>query len=255
MRLLVSVRSASEVDAALAGGADIIDAKEPSAGALGAVALPAFREIRRDVRHDIPVSAALGDIVDAAEAEAITRAYASAGASFAKLGFSGTTDRSRVQQVIAAAVCGAEETHRFSSAASCAIVAVAYADAICLGAIEPLALLDCAVRAGARGVLLDTALKHGPGLRDLITPSWLTAWVAQAHASALFAAIAGKLNEGDVSLARDAGADIIGVRGSACDGGRLGVISSDKVRRFRHRMGDAELERAEAAAHTVSGAS
>ena len=37
MRLLVSVRSAAEVAAALAGGADIIDAKEPSRGGLGAV--------------------------------------------------------------------------------------------------------------------------------------------------------------------------------------------------------------------------
>ena len=37
MRLLVSVRSAEEVAAALAGGADIIDAKEPARGSLGAV--------------------------------------------------------------------------------------------------------------------------------------------------------------------------------------------------------------------------
>ena len=36
MRLLVSVRSAAEVAAAVAGGADIIDAKEPTAGSLGA---------------------------------------------------------------------------------------------------------------------------------------------------------------------------------------------------------------------------
>jgi len=33
--LLVSVRSADEVDDALAGGADLIDVKEPSRGALG----------------------------------------------------------------------------------------------------------------------------------------------------------------------------------------------------------------------------
>ena len=36
MRLLVSVRSAAEVGPALAGGADIIDAKEPGRGSLGA---------------------------------------------------------------------------------------------------------------------------------------------------------------------------------------------------------------------------
>ena len=37
MQLLVSVRSAVEVAPALAGGADIIDAKEPDRGSLGAV--------------------------------------------------------------------------------------------------------------------------------------------------------------------------------------------------------------------------
>jgi len=37
MRLLVSVRDASEARAALAGGAGIIDAKEPLNGPLGAV--------------------------------------------------------------------------------------------------------------------------------------------------------------------------------------------------------------------------
>ena len=43
MRLLVSVRSAAEARAALSGGADIIDAKEPSLGSLGAVGPLALR--------------------------------------------------------------------------------------------------------------------------------------------------------------------------------------------------------------------
>ena len=34
-RLLVSVRSAEEAEIALAGGADVIDVKEPRRGALG----------------------------------------------------------------------------------------------------------------------------------------------------------------------------------------------------------------------------
>ena len=34
-RLLVSVRSADEAEAAIAGGADVIDVKEPSHGPLG----------------------------------------------------------------------------------------------------------------------------------------------------------------------------------------------------------------------------
>ena len=52
MRLLVSVRSEEEARAALAGGAEIIDAKEPSRGALGAVEIGVLREIVRGGERD-----------------------------------------------------------------------------------------------------------------------------------------------------------------------------------------------------------
>ena len=45
MHLLVSVRSAEEAASALAGGADVIDAKDPAAGTLGPVAAQVFREM------------------------------------------------------------------------------------------------------------------------------------------------------------------------------------------------------------------
>ena len=40
--LLVSVRSAAEAATALAGGADLIDVKEPSRGPLGRPTMPSF---------------------------------------------------------------------------------------------------------------------------------------------------------------------------------------------------------------------
>jgi uncharacterized protein (UPF0264 family) len=245
MRLLVSVRNAHEVVAALSGGADIVDAKEPSVGALGAVPLPIFRDMCAAVGARAPISAALGDAADADEAEAQARAYALAGASFAKIGFAGTSDRFQVEQILRAAVRGIGEP-RGSNAPACAIVAVAYADAGDVNAITPAALIECAARSGARGVLLDTAMKAGPGLRELVGRAWLKTWVADARAAGLWVALAGKLIESDVALARDAAADIIGVRGAVCDGGRIGVVSADKVRRFRDRIGDARIERTEA---------
>ena len=54
MRLLVSVASATEASAALAGGADVIDAKNPLAGALGAVSVGVLREIHRGRRRFAP---------------------------------------------------------------------------------------------------------------------------------------------------------------------------------------------------------
>ena len=47
MRLLVSVMDASEALAALEGGADLIDAKDPLAGALGPVTRAVLTDIHR----------------------------------------------------------------------------------------------------------------------------------------------------------------------------------------------------------------
>src|SRR5438094_10252622 len=61
MQLLVSVADASEGRAALLGGADVIDAKDPREGALGAVRPEVLRERRAAVGAARPLSAALGD--------------------------------------------------------------------------------------------------------------------------------------------------------------------------------------------------
>ena len=61
MRLLVSVRSAAEVAAAVAGGADIVDAKEPTRGLARRGERPVLREIARCVPAGMPFSIALGE--------------------------------------------------------------------------------------------------------------------------------------------------------------------------------------------------
>src|SRR3954470_2353055 len=110
MRLLVSVASAREAEAALAGGADLIDAKDPSQGALGAVTLEALRAIQSAVGGARPVTAALGDVKDEAAVETAARAFGRA-AAFVKLGFDQNASRQQVQALIAAAVRGASHEH------------------------------------------------------------------------------------------------------------------------------------------------
>ncbi|HEY6223210.1 MAG TPA: (5-formylfuran-3-yl)methyl phosphate synthase, partial [Gemmatimonadales bacterium] len=61
MRLLVSVADDDEARTALAAGADIIDAKNPRRGPLGAVTARTLAAIVGAVRPHRPVSAALGD--------------------------------------------------------------------------------------------------------------------------------------------------------------------------------------------------
>src|SRR5262245_49549278 len=62
--LLVSVRSVEEAEAALAGGAALIDVKEPERGPLGRAKDSTIAAIINHVANRRPVSAALGELSD-----------------------------------------------------------------------------------------------------------------------------------------------------------------------------------------------
>jgi len=222
VRLLVSVRDADESRAALAGGADIIDAKEPSAGALGAVDLFTLQDIVAAVGAVRPVTAALGDAACTSTVGRLAREYAHAGATLVKIGFAGVTSRRDAAALIAAARDGA--------AGRAGVIATAYADAGHVGSLDPQVMLDAAAASGAAGVLLDTANKQGPGLLGLMPPAALQAWVDVARDAGLLVALAGRLTLSDLDVVLDSGADVVGVRGAACDNGRTGRVTADRVR-------------------------
>ena len=235
MRLLVSVSNDSEARAALDGGADIVDAKDPDAGALGAVSLDVFREIAAVVGDTAPVSAALGDAADEAAIEAMAREFTIAGAAFVKIGFAGICDTARARSLVAAAVRGASRK----------VVAVTYADR--QSELSFTDLLDVGSAAGAIGILIDTCDKSGPGLRHLIHETTLSRWISAASGAGLTVAAAGKLTIDDLDWVRDCGADIAGVRGAACEGGRTGRVTAERVRLLR------AARESEPATHTVTG--
>src|SRR5262249_22964466 len=62
--LLVSVRSAAEAVAALEGGADLIDVKEPSRGSLGRADDRVIADVIQAVAGRKPVSAACGELLE-----------------------------------------------------------------------------------------------------------------------------------------------------------------------------------------------
>jgi uncharacterized protein (UPF0264 family) len=226
MRLLVSVANVADASAALAGGADVIDAKDPAAGALGPVSPVVLREIHACVGRARLLTAALGDARDEKAIERTAREFTDAGATLVKVGFAGSSI-SRAGALLDAAVRGAQPR---------GIIAVAYADSDDAEAPDSHALIDAAADAGATGILLDTFNKRGPGLRELLTSRALSAWVAAARARGLLVAVAGKLTLDDLSFVRDAGADIAGVRSAACAGGRMGHVSVERVRLLRAQV-------------------
>lgn len=226
MRLLVSVRNASEAAAALAGGADIVDAKEPLNGPLGKVSPAALASIASAVGGGAPISAALGDI---GRDDVVSSAHAAAGAGavFVKVGFAGMRGRLDV---------AAEMLASTAAGSPAALVLVAYADYETAGAPSPEEVIALADRSNVSGVLIDTCDKRGPGLTGLMTADSLRTFVARARSAGRTVAIAGSLSVEDLDRVRDAGADIAGVRGAACDGGRSGVVSAARVRALRRAL-------------------
>ena len=227
MKLLVSVRSADEAETAILAGADIIDAKEPSDGALGAVRLNVLVDIRRVTAGRCPLSAALGDASDAATVARLVSQFVAQGAQVVKVGFGGISSEARIYELLSVAVSASDLANDEAS-----VVAVAYADADTRGSIDATQLIEIAARAGAKGVLVDTVDKSGPGLTSLWSDVELSSWIARAHECDLFAAIAGKLGARDLADIIDCDADIVGVRGAVCAGGRNGRVSGDLVRQL-----------------------
>jgi (5-formylfuran-3-yl)methyl phosphate synthase len=204
MQLLVSVADAADARAAVEGGADIVDAKDPSQGPLGPVSAPTLAAIVAAVAGRRPVSAALGDLADVASTSV-------AGVAFVKLGF--------------------VRASRAPIIPECSVVLAAYADVAGWERV-----IDVAARSRVKGVLLDTSNKSGPGLFELLGDAETRRWVERAHAAGLTVALAGRLAASDLPKAAALGADIVGVRGAACDGGRGGRISADKVRALAARL-------------------
>ena len=224
MRLLISVADAAEARLALEGDADIVDVKDPARGSLGAADAAVLHEIVDVLGAARPISAALGDAADERAVESAARAAAASRLAYVKVGFAGVADVARVESLIAAAVSGVR-----SVSASSGVVAVAYADAARVDSASPEQVIEAAERARAVGVLLDTARKGGGALFDLMDQVMVGRWVRLAHEAALTAALAGSLTAADLASARALGADIAGVRGAACEGGRTGRVSRERV--------------------------
>lgn len=238
MQLLVSVRSVVEVVQALAGGADIIDAKEPSRGSLGAVAPETLAAILAEVPPDCPCSAALGDLATGeAVVEAIRPLRLQRRAPvFLKLGFAGLQSEAGVGRLIEEAVRAAA-----NHPARPRVVAVAYADAARACTPPPEAMLRLAQEAGAHGVLLDTHVKDGRGLLRVFSVDALGEWVSEARRRRLLSALAGEIRPADLRAIERLGPDVVGVRGSACEGGRGGIVTAWRVRALRSALEQGEF--------------
>ena len=231
MRLLVSVRSPEEAAGALLGGADIIDAKEPNRGSLGAVTPDVLTGIMRLVPPGIELSAALGDPAcpeEAGEWVAALPDLKRFSATYVKLGFAGTRSEACAGALLEAAVAAAR-----AHVSRPRVIAVAYADSDRAGSLAPSALVGVSARAGAVGLLLDTHTKTSGCLLDWISAEQLSDLLAEARRAGLVTAVAGGLTAEDLPWLVKAQPHIAGFRGAACAGGRGGRLDPQRVQQLR----------------------
>ena len=241
-RLLVSVARAGEVVPALAGGAGILDVKDPRTGSLGAADPAVVRAARRAAPEHVAVSAALGDRLLAAAADACTGdagagitsmsalgcELAGAGAGLLKVGLADATPDAAVAALRRLGEALAREGSR---GAAPLLVAVGFAD----GGVAPFRLPAVAAEAGVAGAMLDT-LRKGPSIVEVLGEELLANWVVEVHARGLLAGIAGSLRLEDLGRVAALGPDVVGVRGAVCNGGRNGRVSAELVRRARAQL-------------------
>jgi uncharacterized protein (UPF0264 family) len=215
MKLLVSVVSAEEARRAVAGGADIVDVKDPREGPLGAPSPRVLSEVVRTVGRAAPLSVALGDV------PTLPHTAALGDVAYVKVGL-----RAVAALDDAVAMVGGVAD---AVGPQTAVIAATYADAHALDppAFAPASLPPLVARTGIAGALVDTFVKDGRGLYGWLSESELSDLAARTRAAGGTFAIAGQLRLGEL---RRVAVDVVGVRSAVCRGGdRTSELEVDLV--------------------------
>lgn len=220
--LLVSVRDAAEARAALAGGAAVIDVKEPARGALGRADDEVIGAIVRTVNGQRPVSAALGELTEESPRPAC------AGLAFVKRGLAGCAALNWRQRLLREIeMRGAAQT-----------VIVGYADWQCAQAPPVDEVIDFACGRAGNVLLIDTHCKDAaklglgrkPTLLDWLAVHEIVKICDGCRAAGVRVALAGSLDAAAIETLLPARPTWFAVRGAACEGGtRDGTIQAARV--------------------------
>ena len=239
--LLVSVRSPEEASAALRGGADILDVKEPRRGSLGMADIEVIAAIARqlaDSNHDqtpratfIPLSVALGEVHDWRDARSIPPLPESV--TFAKLGLSHLAPHNNWSDE------WLRVRHLFEERRTARLnwVAVAYADTDAATSPPIDDVLTAAIDTNCSGLLIDTFTKTGLTLTDCCDLTSLAQLAERCHSAGLFLALAGRLTRESLPTLSRIPADVFAIRSAACEAAeREGRVTEPAVADFRMAM-------------------
>lgn len=214
---LASVRDEAEARAVQAGGADVIDFKNPADGALGALPAAEVAAIRAALGPGVVTSAVLGNLPTTPHAlTAAAARMAETGVDYLKFGiFPGY----EAQAAIAALAPLARRIR---------LIGVFFADA------EPdFSLLPVLAEFGLAGALLDTLDKKGGSLLARCSIARLADFVARCRRLGLSAGLAGRLEPPDIPRLLLLAPDLLGFRSALCAEERAGALDPDRIALIR----------------------
>jgi dihydroneopterin aldolase len=209
---LASVTGPEEAEIALAQGADLIDLKDASKGALGALDPDQVRAAVKAVGGRRPVSAVTGDLPMEPDiiADAVSR-MAEAGVDYVKVGLFPDPRREKCIRALS------------GLASRTKIVGVMFADRGPDSALAPAMAESCFA-----GAMLDTADKRKGRLLDHIGITGLGEFIDTLRAQGLMTGLAGSLEPPDVPRLMLLAPDFLGFRGALCAGrDRTATLNAD----------------------------
>lgn len=225
MRLLVSPMNMEEAHAALAGGADILDVKNPKEGSLGANFPWVIRSVAELAGGKVPVSATIGDLeFKPGTASLAALGAASSGADYVKAGLLGVKTEEQAEEMLNAIVRAVKDFDPKKK-----VVASGYSDHSRVGSISPMLLPAAASKAGADVVMVDTAVKDGRPTFDFMNEEDLAEFIERGHSFDLQVALAGSIGFPHLEALMRLQPDIVGVRGIVCGGDRRSAVNEELV--------------------------
>jgi len=223
-QLLISVTSVEEAKIALENGADIIDLKNPSAGALGALSIEQIQFIVDFMRSELsPIkkktSATIGDLP--MEPELLlwhVNQLTNTGVDIIKIGF---FESDNYQPCL--------DALQTVTQAGLKLIAVLFVESN-----YPTSLIKAIRDAGFIGIMLDTAKKNGLTLMDYYSEIQRTEFAQEVFKHHLLLGVAGSLKMQHIVDVKEINPTYIGFRGGVCHANQRELaLDIEKIKEIR----------------------
>ncbi len=216
IKLLISPKTIEEAKIVISAKIDFIDCKNPEEGSLGANFPWVIKKMKELIPNNSPqlLSAAIGDFPNLPGSASLAALGAAvSGADIIKVGLKGSKNVEEGIKLMKGVVKTVKDYNE-----NIQVVTAGYADYIRMDtALNFLSIPIIAAESGSDVAMLDTFIKDNKNLFDFLTLNQLVEFKKLANGFGLKIALAGKLNQTNLSKIKKINPDIIGVRSMVCE--------------------------------------